>query len=277
MSRLKKIRWKIVSFVSLFLLGLIGLVLLMNLIKNKSATQVCTELRVIIDGKEAFIDQNDITELVQQAYGKVEGVPLMDLPIHKIEKSLEDLPYVSDAQIHVDMDGLMQVKVKQREAILRVINQSGQEYYIDATGIKIPVTLKYVPRVMVATGYIAEGMRDALDTVESDVVRNMLRLVKHIAEDELWGNYVVQIYVNQHQDIELVPRIGNQQIVLGDAQSLEDKFGRLKVYYTDILPTVGSDAYKIVNLKYDGQIICERKEGWFLDSLQMKINRINQY
>lgn len=277
MNKLKNIRWKIVSFVSLSLIGLIGLVLLMSLINKKSEAQLCTEVRVIIDGKEAFIDQNDITELIQQDYGAVEGMLLKDIPLHEIENSLESLPYVSDAQVHLDMDGLMQVKVKQREAILRVINQNGQEYYIDVKGLKIPVTLKYVPRVMVASGYISEGMTEPLDTVESDVVRNMLKLVRHIEGDELWGNHIVQIYVNQYEDIELVPRIGNQQIVLGDAQALEDKLGRLKVFYTDILPTVGADAYKAINLKYEGQIVCERKEGWFLDSLQMIINRINQY
>ena len=66
------------------------------------------------------------------------------------------------------------------------------------------------------------------------------------------------MYVNAEQDIELVPRVGTQRIVLGDADSIERKFRKLELFYKQIVPRVGWDAYKTVNLKFANQIVCEK-------------------
>src|SRR5699024_8658155 len=274
MNKLKNIRWKYVFYTFLIMASMVGVVLLMGLVKEKSQNQVCTEVQVMIDGKEAFIDQKDILERIKEAFGEVKGMPLQNIPVHDLENNLRELPYVSGAEIYMDMDGLMQIRVKQREARLRVINENKQEYYVDAFGAKMPVTLKYVPRVMVANGFIDEEMSNRLDTIETEVLHNLVQITQHINTDELWANQVVQLYVNENRDIELVPRVGGQRIILGDAGGLEDKLYRIKTFYQDILPRVGADAYKMVNVKYDGQIICEREDGWFLDSLQMELNTI---
>lgn len=199
------------------------------------------------------------------------GRPLNQIPVEKIEKALLELPYVSAAEIFVDMDGVLQVSVQQREVVLRIVNKVGQEYYIDTKGAKVPVTLKYVPHVLVANGNIREGYKRALDTVQTNLVKDLLTIVDHVKEDPLWSNQIVQLYVNEHQDIEIVPRVGTQQLVLGNAEQLDRKLDRLVVFYKKILPKVGADAYRTVNVKYDDQIICERKEGWVLDSLQLKM------
>jgi cell division protein FtsQ len=173
----------------------------------------------------------------------------------------------------MDMDGTMQVAVQQREVVVRIINQVGQEYYVDSKGNKIPVTLKYVPHVMVANGNIREGYKKSLEPVTSDLVKDLVKIVEDTKSDELWSNQIVQLYVNDDKDIEIVPRVGNQQLIIGNADSLSYKLDRLKKFYTHILPKVGSDAYSKVNVKYSGQIVCERKGDWFIDSLQMKINK----
>lgn len=275
MGKLKDIRWGLVGYSLLILTALVGIVLLMGLVEKKDKDQVCSELRVIIEGKEAFIDQSDISQMVMEMYGEVIGTPIISIPIHEIENSLKKLPYVSDADIYMDMDGLMEVKVKQREAILRVISYNGEEFYVDSDGLKIPVTLKYVPKVMVANGYIREGMGSVLDTITSSVIKDLVRIVRHVDGNELWSNQIVQLYVNKDNDIEIIPRIGEHQLILGNADSLDYKLKRLEVFYSNILPKVGSDAYQTVNVKYGGQIICERKGDWYLDSLQMKVNTLN--
>lgn len=271
-ANLRHIPWRFLGALCVGLLLCAGVVMLMGLVNKKDADQVCSSLQVVVEGKETFIDQRDIVTMVNNQHGNVVGRPIREIPIELIEKSLRQLPYVARAEVYVDMDGKMRISVHQRAIVLRVISQSGSDYYIDTEGRKIPTTLKYVPLVLVANGYIYEELGSPLDSIQSEIVQDLVRIVEHVGTDELWRNQVVQLYVNKNQDIEIVPRVGEQELIIGNAEDLADKLTRLEIFYKNILPKVGSEAYNLVNVKYDGQIICERNAGWYMDSLQMKLN-----
>jgi len=267
----RNIPWRQLGYLCIGLLVLAGIGMLMGVVKKKDMAQACVSMKVIVEGKETFIDQHDISDLVSTQFGKVVGRPLAEIPTDKIEKALMELPYVSSAEVYADMDGILQVLVQQREVILRIVNKAGKEYYIDTQGEKVPVTLKYVPHVLVANGNIREGYEKPLDTIQTQLVKDLVTIVKHVKNDPLWSNQIVQLYVDHQQDIEIIPRVGTQPLIIGDASKLDEKLGRLEVFYKNILPKVGTRAYEKVNVKYDGQIICERQDGWMLDSLQMKL------
>src|SRR5690606_13215167 len=136
---IRNIPWRIIGYICLTIVGLFGIGMLMSLVKAKDAEQICTSMKVMVEGKETFIDQHDISELINTEFGRVVGKELSTLPLENIEKALTKLPYVASAEIHADMDGVLQVAVKQREVILRIVNKVGQEYYVDTQGAKIPV------------------------------------------------------------------------------------------------------------------------------------------
>lgn len=272
---MKNIKWGLVFYTFLGVSALVGLVVLMGMISNKDKAQVCTALKVNVEGKETFIDQHDISKMVNNQFGAVIGKELQTIKYEDIERAIEKLPYVSNAEIHTDMDGTINVNVQQREVILRVINKDGREFYVDTKGHKIPVTLKYVPHVLVANGKIKESYNKPLEPIETKMVKDLVQIVEHVKGNDLWENQIVQIYVNEQDDIELIPRVGKELLVIGSADSLQYKLRRLEMYYKNILPKVGTEAYAKVNVKYGGQIICERREGWYMDSLQMKINMKN--
>lgn len=239
---------------------LAGLVLLMGFINTKSSEQACSAVRVIVLGDESFIEQRDILAMLGEQYGELKGRTLAAIPIHEIEQDLRQIPFVFSANVTIDMDGLLTLRIKQREAVVRVINSSGRDFYIDRQAHKMPVSLKYVPRVPIVNGHIAEPYNGALDSIQSQLVRDIFKTAQFISSDSLWSSQVVQLYVNEHQDIELIPRVGHQQIILGNADSLERKFEKLLLFYRKIVPKTGMNAYKSVNLKFAGQLVCERDE-----------------
>lgn len=261
-KRLKHIDWKAIAYGVIGLIALAGVVTLMSFIHVKSSEQACTELKVVILGHESFIEQKDISDLITKEYGNVVGRTLSTLPIHDIERDLRQIPYVYAAVVNTDMDGRMIVQITQREAVVRVINNSGKDFYIDEKGLKMPVSLKYVPRVPVVNGHIYESYNEGLDSMHTPLMHDVFATAKFVSADSLWSNQVVQLYINQHKEIELVPRVGGQQIILGDASDLESKFEKLKIFYERIVPKSGIDAYAVVNLKYAGQIVCERSPGY---------------
>lgn len=52
-------------FITLFL-GVIAVIIVMSLVNRKDEQQVCREVNIFIEGKEAFIDQGDISALISK-------------------------------------------------------------------------------------------------------------------------------------------------------------------------------------------------------------------
>lgn len=256
------IRWKGVLYSVMGIAVLGGLVVLMGFIDVKSSEQACTELKVIILGDESFIEQKDIMSIIVENHGELVGRTLESIPIHDIEGELKQIPYVHSALVNMDMNGLIAVRIRQRKAVVRVINNAGKDFYIDDEGLKMPVSLKYIPKVPVVNGYIYEPYNEALDSMSSPLMLDVFKTAQYISADSTWSNQIVQLYVNQYRDIELIPRVGRQQIILGNADSLDKKFEKLMLFYRKIVPKTGVEAYKSVNLKYAGQLVCERNEKY---------------
>jgi cell division protein FtsQ len=64
--------------------------------------------------------------------------------------------------------------------------------------------------------------------------------------------------------------VGNNRILLGNADSLESKFHNLLVFYKKALPQVGWDTYKGINIKYANQVVGVKNENVVKDSLKNK-------
>ncbi|MEP7169164.1 MAG: cell division protein FtsQ, partial [Bacteroidota bacterium] len=79
-----------------------------------------------------------------------------------------------------------------------------------------------------------------------------------IANDAFWNAQVEQIYVTEQSEIELIPRVGNHRIILGDASQLDEKFNKLMIFYKQGLNNTGWNNYNTINLKFTNQVVCTK-------------------
>jgi cell division protein FtsQ len=105
------------------------------------------------------------------------------------------------------------------------------------------------------------------------MAKDLFKTAKFISDDKLWSDQIVQIYVNDNKDIELIPRIGDQKIIFGDGNLIEEKFRNLYIFYKKALPTVGWKTYSTINLKYKGQIVCERRDSTLINKKPLEIQK----
>ena len=69
-----------------------------------------------------------------------------------------------------------------------------------------------------------------------------------------------QINVTNEKELELYLAVGNHKIIFGDAIDIEEKFKKLKIFYTDGLnKTDGWNKYSVINVKYKNQVVCTKK------------------
>ena len=73
---------------------------------------------------------------------------------------------------------------------------------------------------------------------------------------KIWKDKIVQITVYDGGELKMVPRSGKEIFMFGQPVNIEDKFRRMEMYYTSIVPAKGSGLYSTVSVEYDGQIVC---------------------
>lgn len=258
---LKRINWKLIFTLFTWAVCLAGLVVLMSFIAVKKSGERCKELKVLVPGKQSFIESAEVFRIITDAQGQVRGNLLDRIDLQGIESALRANPYIKHAKVFTDMNGIVWVKIAQREPVLHVINRNDQDYYIDSEGHKIPASINFTARVLVANGNIEEFYTGKVDTLRTQLARDLLAVSEFIRRDSLWNDHIEQLYVNTRGEIEMIPLVGDQRIILGNADSLQVKFRNLLAFYKKAIPVVGWNTYKTINIKYANQIVCVKADS----------------
>lgn len=222
-----------------------------------------SKIDISIEPREllSFLDSLKVMEILKgdDVERNIVGESRESVSLDEMESSLEAYPFIESADVSLDLSGKLIVKVRQRSPVLRIINSQLQSYYVAKSGYKMPMHNSFSPRVLVASGNIAETLMDSTG-VKSQLMRDLLAIANYCADDAFWHSQIEQLYVDNYMDILLIPKVGNHSIVFGSAENLEGKFERLKTFYLQGLNKIGWDAYSKINLKYDSQIVAERRD-----------------
>ncbi len=248
-----------------------GLFVLLGFTTTEYNSEVCKKYIIRIDyGKaDVLVTQSDIYQVVRLTGNLLKGQQLGTIDFEHIEREIRNQPYVEDAQVYMNLDGVVEIDVIQRQPILRIFNEKGESFYLDGLGNLLPLNPAFSARVLVATGSIPEpfskntcylngpGRKNDSATCHS-VMNNLYKLSAFITKDRFLKAQIEQIYVEPDGEFELIPRIGAHTILMGDAENLQDKFERLFVFYRYGLSKTGWSKYNIINIKFKNQVICSK-------------------
>jgi cell division protein FtsQ len=235
-------------------------VILFSAVRSRSRSMADdTRVEIIpLAGDSYLIRESDVRQLLLRTFGNtLKGTELARLPIEEIEQVLEKNTFIANADVYVDGQKALNIKVTQREPVLRVMDTSGGNYYIDKNGTKMQTSEHFAAHVLVATGKLPTYTADFMDR-KRNRLRDAFMLTQRIQEDEFLKGFVQQIHLNNNEEFVLVPLIGDQLIVLGSIRRLEEKIKYLKEFYLKGMPYAGWRKYSRINLKYTDQVVCER-------------------
>jgi cell division protein FtsQ len=230
---------------------------------KKTEESLCTQIRIVVTDSAAygFIRTADIYPLVSPFEDRLLGRPLHEINTRELEQVVRRYPPVAGAETYTTADGTLCVEVRQRIPILRVINRFQESFFLDSEGKILTPVARYTPHVPVASGYIDEKAR------EQEMLPALFRLGTYIRNHPFWNAQIQQIYVNEQQQLELIPRAGNHTILWGPPGDDEDKFERLEALYRNALNIQGWDTYSTINVQYRNQIVCTRRDTLMNHSL----------
>lgn len=98
-------------------------------------------------------------------------MPVRSLNLVKLEEFINSQDLVKRSDIYLDSKEHLNIDIYQRHPIIRISDIQGNQYYLDEDGYKIPVSLKYTSRVIVATGNLSVVSGKSLDKNEKLLFR----------------------------------------------------------------------------------------------------------
>ncbi|MDQ3191657.1 MAG: hypothetical protein M3Q58_08690 [Bacteroidota bacterium] len=254
-----------------WLIMLAGIVVILGFVREEQQNLICKDLKIIVEGdlEHEFIDVEDVRSIIKNTGDSIIGQSMSSIDIGLIEKLIQNNPSVSKAEAFRTISGEINIKVWQRNPILRVFSSSNDDFYIDQEGSFMPLSKKYSARVLMASGNITSGYNTLLGTSIKEIMQNdslakktllddLFILANLINNDEFWKAQIQQVYVDMDNQIELIPRVGNHRIIIGDISDIEEKLNRLMIFYHKGLAKTGWNEYETINLKYKNQIVCTK-------------------
>ncbi len=237
-----------------------SMVIIISAIQQKEGNmvqEVMVKINPLPQG-ELLVNEGDILLIVERTFGhQIVGLPLASISVDRLEKALEEDPFVLNADVFIDAQDQVHIELDQRQPFIRIMDNNGLNYYMDRYGVKMPLSKHVAARVLVATGNLPPYITDFREQ-EGNTLASIFELGTRIREDPFLQTMIEQIHVDESGKVGLVPKIGDQKIKLGLPTDLEDKLQRLKVFYEEIVPYQGWQKYKTVSLEFAGQLVCKK-------------------
>lgn len=248
-----------------------GLFVLLGFVDKEHQSVICNKLEIHIryNCDDYFITENDVNTFLTDNGFKIKGETLENINADDIETALYKIPYVEKADAYTTIDGNVEINILQKKPIAKIFNKNNQSFYIDDKGKLMPSSERYTSRLIVANGFINDCYNpftklDVKDSTGNDTVimktpiYKIFRMVKFINKDNFWKAMIEEIFINNKGEIELFTKIGEQTVIFGDIDNMNEKFDNLLVFYKQTLNKVGWNKYKTINLKYKNQVVCSK-------------------
>ena len=218
--------------------------------RNKSRGELCTGIDVVVVNADStsFVTPQGVLSDLQGQGIKVVGKRMGDIDASDIEDALKVSPYLENADIVKCQDGRLLVRVSQLVPVFRVFDGESS-YYVNRAGKHMAATSYYHSDVPVVQGHFTRKYPPT----------RMLPLIDYVENDSLLRSLVTMYIVRDTNNIILVPDISGHVINMGNVSGFENKFAKLKLFYTDVMPRKGWNTYDTISVKWNHQVVATRR------------------
>lgn len=253
-----------ILFTAIWIAFGVGTVLLLAAAIRKNDAKPCKKIVIKITGienalftDEKFVDEKDILNTIKTVCRQNPvGKPTGSFDLKKLEAELEKNTWIKTAQLFFDNNDILTVNVQEREPVARVFATGSTSFYIDTALNILPLSNKFSARLPLFTGFPSDKM--VLSTSDSNLLGEVKTLSLALQKDSFALAMVDQINIRSTRDFEMVPKIGSQLIVFGNANDIEEKLAKLKLFYKEVMVKTGWGIYSTINLQYKNQVVATK-------------------
>lgn len=227
---------------------IVGLLLfLYGFSSNRNSHKKIRKVAIEFYGNDVhFLTHDMVNKLLIQNEVKVNNQRKSILDLHLLEKGVSSNPYVEKATVFLTIDGLLKTTVKQRKPIARIVTNK-ESYYVDRSGVKMPVSQNYSARVPLVLG---------VNSVKG--IAEITEIVNTIAKDDFLTTEIVGIRKNRNEEYVFNVRSGDHVIYFGKFENVPVKLKKIKAFYNKAFTDKSIEKYQKINVTYHNQVVCTK-------------------
>tara|TARA_B000000441_G_scaffold132814_1_gene120639 strand:- start:5083 stop:5823 length:741 start_codon:yes stop_codon:yes gene_type:complete len=209
-----------------------------------------------ISSENRFLNSEEIFDLTNDI---INDSSIIDL--NYLEEKIKSNKFIKDIEIYNNLNNVVNININQFKPYARLINNIGDDYYIDKNGEIFPVSNKYSERVLLIFFKNYKNIDNEKNINFFQNGNEIFKLINYINRNDFYKKQISQINVLKDGEIIMIPQITKQKIYFGNTDNMEIKFKKLELFYKNILPTKGWNYYESVNLKFKNQIVCNKSSN----------------
>ena len=186
-----------------------------------------------------FVDEKDIKDLVKQ-FNPTKKIG--DVKIPELEKKINENPFVDSANVYMNLNGNLNVDIKQRVPVFR-LSKNGKDFYVDEKGVEFPISRNFSYPCMLVMG-----------DVDASEYQELGQLVEKIDKDDFSKKYFIGIK-KEKDNYNLLTSDGNYKVEIGDLENIDFKVKGFKTFVEKYLVYQNPNKYKKISVKYNNQIV----------------------
>ena len=187
-----------------------------------------------------FISIDSVNKLLKQIKQDTSTHLKRDLNLY--ERILSNNEIIEKADLSIDIENRMFVSIKERNPVLRFINQDS---YLDASGKLMPLSNKFTERIPIIIGTINEHHLKKLGFI-GNFIKNDSFLKNHISGLEMDEKFLVFYIKNK-----------SFKLKMDFFNDVKKKFFNYKVFYKSVNDSI-LNTYSMINLNFKNQIIAKK-------------------
>ena len=218
--------------------------------RGKSRGELCQriDVQVVNADSTSFVTPEGVLSDLKGQGIKVVGKHMGDINASDIEEALRLSPYLENADCVKCQDGRLLIRVSQLVPVFRVFD--GEEsYYVNRAGKRMAANAYYHCDVPVVQGHFTRAYPPT----------RLLPLIDYVEGDSLLRSLVTMYCVRDTNNIIIVPGFSGHVVNIGNADGFDNKFAKLKLFYSEVLPKRGWNTYDTISVKWNHQIVATRR------------------
>ena len=193
----------------------------------------------ILPSKDSYLSKDSITSILNPFLGDEKK----SIDLNLIENIVDNNSYVDKSEVSLSFSGKLVLKIKQKTPVGRVISEN-EMYYVDKDLRKMDLSKHQSARVPIVIGF------------ENEISRSYVKRIFELINDDIFlKKNISKIIINSPNRIFLKLRAYDIEVNMGDQINLENKFLKLKAFYTRANTKKNLMEFKQINLQFENQVV----------------------
>ena len=257
----RKISWKKVLLTTVWILVGAGTIVLLVAAVQQQEGKLCKSVEISVyslDGVEYVNKKQILATMGVGMTGELTGTPVHSFDLKQMEERLEKNLWIRNAELFFDNNDVLHADITERQPVARVFSVSGETFYVDDFGERLPVNTDQVARVPVFTSF--PTITYPLKGKDSVLLVQVKEMGSYLLKHDFWMAQIDQLNINNYE-FELVPKLGKHMILFGAGTQVDAKFKRLLLFYNKIMSKTGWNYYSTLDVRYDKQLVAARRDS----------------